>query len=116
MTPSSIILVAVIPSEWQSVSDTQSDKESNVTQMLYSSSPTRLTQKAKQTSPTATFNQSQPRWRPFLTLKGTSAVELFAEFVLMRDTFPSNEVNHITSASDLQKTLHKVCSEVQSWW
>lgn len=36
---SRLILVAVIPTEWQSVSDTHSDKGSNVTQMLYSSSP-----------------------------------------------------------------------------
>lgn len=66
--------------------------------MLYSSSPTWLTEKSKQTSSTATFNQTQPDWRPFLTSKGTSAVQLVAEFVWMRDTFPSNEVNHITSA------------------
>lgn len=95
--------MAVIPSEWQSVSDTHSDKGNNVTQMLYSSSPTRLTRKAKQTSSTATFNQMQPPDRSFLTLKGTSTVELFAEFVLMRDTFLSNRVNHITSASDFKK-------------
>lgn len=57
---SRLVMVAVIPSERQSVSNTHADKESNVTQMLYSSSPTWLTEKSKQTSSTATFNQTQP--------------------------------------------------------
>lgn len=51
--------VAVIPTELQRVSDRHSGKESNVTQMLYSSPPTRLTWEAKQARATATFNQMQ---------------------------------------------------------
>lgn len=93
-----LVPVAVIPSEWHSVSDTYSNNESNVTQMLYSSSPTRLTRKPKQTSSTATFNQMQPSWQPFFAHSRAPLQWNSAEFVLMRDTSASNEVNHITSA------------------
>lgn len=89
---SPLILVAITPTEWQSVSDAHSDKESNVTQMLYSSSPSQLMEKAKQTSSTATFNQTQPYWWLFLTSNGTSVMELFSGFAWMRDTFLSNEL------------------------
>lgn len=101
---SQLILLAITLSEWQSVSDAHSDKDSNVTQMLYSSSQARLTQKAKQTSSTATFNHMWPWWRPFLTSKGTSALELsLSKFAWMMDTFLSNGVSHIASIAILKK-------------
>lgn len=103
---SQLVLLAIIPSEWQSVSATHSNKEKQRDpNALFIIPDPAYAEGKKQTSSTATFNQTAPHWRPFLALKGTSALELFAECVLMRDTSLSNQVNHITSAPDFKKSM-----------